>query len=86
MSLKCNLIKDTQRHRADLNRARGVHRSKTGPDRLDRRPKKRMMLDRRPDRSGAGPGPDRTGQNRDRTGSQQQCQFHTIWPGKPAES
>jgi len=41
---------------------------RTGPDRLDRRPKTCQFLDRGPDRFGAGPGPDRTGQNPDRTG------------------
>ena len=50
--------------------SRGVHRSRTGPDRtgLDWRPKRGHALDRGPDRSLTGPGPDRTGPVEDRPG------------------
>ena len=52
---------------------RGVHRSRAGPDRtrpggLDRGSKICQTLNRGPDRSGVDLGPDRTGQNLDRTG------------------
>jgi len=43
---------------------RGVHRFRTGPGRLDRGPKICQTLDRGPDRSGVGPGPDRIGPDR----------------------
>ncbi|KAJ8436109.1 hypothetical protein Cgig2_017092 [Carnegiea gigantea] len=46
----------------------GPRPDRTGPDRLDRGPKIWQTLDRGPDRSGVGPGLDRTGQNPDRTG------------------
>ena len=55
---------------------KGVHRSRTGPARLDRGPKMCQILDRSLDRSGVGPGPDRTGQKPDRTESRPVLRQH----------
>ncbi|KAJ8440373.1 LOW QUALITY PROTEIN: hypothetical protein Cgig2_012809 [Carnegiea gigantea] len=57
-----------QKERSRLGVFIGPGPDRTGPDRLDRRPKICQTLDRGPDRSGVGPGPDRTGHNPDRTG------------------